>query len=82
MLTNASLLTRYGALTMLARWTDLATPRPRALWLVVPQLHANQGPVIDSRPLPLAAPGQYVSLAGDWVDAQRHLNDPLEGSTA
>lgn len=81
-LTDASLLTRYGTLTMLARWTDLATPRPRALWLVVPQLHANQGPVIDGRPLPLAAPGQFVSLAGDWIDTQRHLNDPLEGSTA
>lgn len=81
-LTDASLLTRYGALTMLARWTDLATSRPRALWLMVPQLHANQGPVIDGRPLPLAAPGQYVALAGDWIDTQRHLHDPLEGSSA
>lgn len=84
-LTDASLLTRYGALAMLARWTDLATPRKRALWLVVPQLHANHGPVVDGKSLPLASPSQFVSLPGEWLDSQRHASDTgdaREGSTA
>ncbi len=27
----------------------------------------SQGAVIDTRPLPLAAPGQFLRLDGDWL---------------
>ena len=77
-LTDASLLARHDALGLLAEWMDLATTRPTALWLVVPQLHANNGPMVDGQPLPLAAPSQFVPVTQDWVDAQRPA---LEGST-
>ena len=78
-LTEPALLARYDAVkSILGPWLDLATSRPRAFWLVVPQLHANQGAVVDGRPLPLAAPGQFVRVDRDWLDARR----TLEGSTA
>lgn len=70
-LTDASLLARHDALDLLAHWIDLATPRPSALWLLVPQVHANIGAIIDGRPLPLAAPSQFVPVSKDWIDAQR-----------
>lgn len=79
LLTDAGLLVRYDALkSTLGPWLDLATPRRRALWLVVPQLYASQGAIVDGRPLPLAAPGQFVRLNADWIDARR----TREGSTA
>jgi len=37
---------------------------------VVPQLRGSYGPVIDRRPLPLAAPGQYLELDQDWIVEQ------------
>ena len=60
LLTDASPLARYDALSLLSRWSDLSSPRPQAIWLVVPQLMGNHGPVVDGRPVPLAAPGQFV----------------------
>ncbi|MEN0072421.1 MAG: hypothetical protein AAGC63_15695, partial [Propionicimonas sp.] len=71
-LTEASLLRRYDALGSLSRWMDLATPRSRALWLVVPQLHANLGPLVDGRPLPLSSPNQFINIPSEWVDSRRH----------
>jgi len=70
LLTEAAPLARYGHLATLSRWTDLATPRAQAVWLLVPQLHATQGAVVDTRPLPLAAPGQYLRLDADWLDSR------------
>lgn len=70
LLTEAAPLARYGHLSTLSRWTDLATPRTQAVWLLVPQLHATQGAVVDTRPLPLAAPGQYLRLDADWLDSR------------
>lgn len=78
LLTDASLLARHDALGILAEWLDLATPRPTALWLVVPQLHANIGPMIDGHPLALTAPSQFVPVPKDWIDTHRPA---LEGST-
>lgn len=63
LLLDAEPLARYGRIARLSRWTDLSAPRGRALWLVVPQLHANQGSMLDGRPLPLAAPGQFVPVS-------------------
>ena len=51
---------------MLARWTDLAAPRPQAVWLLVPQLPGTQGAVVDGRPSPLAAPGQLLRMDTEW----------------
>ncbi|MBL8931663.1 MAG: BREX system serine/threonine kinase PglW [Kineosporiaceae bacterium] len=66
---EASPLARYDAMGLLARWTDLSASRARAVWLLVPQLGANQGAVLDGRPVPLAAPNQFVPLDTEWVDA-------------
>lgn len=68
LLTEASPLARYDNVGLLARWTDLAAPRERAVWLLIPQFAANQGPLLDGRPVPLAAPNQFVALDTDWVD--------------
>jgi len=68
-LTEAAPLARYGHLGMLSRWSDLASPRAEAAWLLVPQLLGNQGAVIDGRPIPLAAPGQFLRLDAEWIDA-------------
>ncbi len=70
LLTEVGPLARYGHLTMLADRADLATRRRQAIWLVVPQLPDNQGPVIDGRALPLAAPGQFYRLDLDSLRSE------------
>ena len=67
LLTDVSTLARYGHLNLLAPRADLATRRPQAIWVLVPQLDGNRGPVLDGRPIPLAAPGQFVRLDADWL---------------
>jgi hypothetical protein len=67
LLTEASPLARYERLSVLSRWTDLAAPRGQAVWLLVPQLSGNTGAMVDGRPLPLAAPGQFVRLDEEWL---------------
>ena len=71
LLTDPSLLARYDGLGVLSDWMDLATPRPTALWLVVPQLPGVSGPMVDGQPLALTAPNQYVPVTRDWIDAHR-----------
>lgn len=75
LLTEASPLARYDNVGLLARWSDLGISRRRAVWLVVPQLGANQGAMLDGRPVPLAAPSQFVALDMEWIDS-------LAGATA
>jgi serine/threonine protein kinase len=70
LLTELAPLARYGHLDMLSRWTDLAAPRPQAIWVLVPQLPGTQGAIIDKRPLPLAAPGQFFRLDVGWIDSK------------
>lgn len=70
-LVDAALLARFDALGELAPWLDLATPRPTAVWLVVPQLPASWGALVDGRPLPLTAPSQFVTVPLDWIDLHR-----------
>ncbi|PRY37175.1 serine/threonine protein kinase [Geodermatophilus tzadiensis] len=67
LLVEAAPLARYDQLALLSRWTDLAAPRQQAIWLLVPQLSGNTGAMIDGRPLPLAAPGQFVRLDEEWL---------------
>ncbi|RLQ04570.1 BREX system serine/threonine kinase PglW [Micromonospora sp. BL1] len=78
LLTDASPLARYGNMALLTRWTDLAAPRRRAVWLLVPQLNGNHGPVIDGRPVPLAAPNQFVNLDNEWIDSTAALSAAAE----
>ena len=66
-------LARYDHLGVLSRWTDLTSARRQAVWLVVPQLLGSQGAVIDTRPLPLAAPGQFLRLDSDWLRSRPAL---------
>lgn len=66
-LVEASPLARYDRLSSLSRWTDLAAPRGQAVWLLVPQLSGNTGAMVDGRPLPLAAPGQFLRLDEEWL---------------
>ena len=73
LLTDVATLARYGHLNLLASRADLATRRPQAIWMLVPQLDGNRGPVIDGRPIPLAAPGQFLRLDADWLGRPRPL---------
>ena len=75
-LTEIAPLARYGHLAMLSRWTDLAARRPQAIWVIVPQLPGSVGAIIDKRPLPLAAPGQFFRLDAEWIDA--HPKSPAD----
>jgi hypothetical protein len=68
LLTEIAPLARYGHVAILSRWADLAARRPQAIWVLVPQLLGNQGALIDRRPLPLAAPGQFFRLDNEWID--------------
>ena len=67
LITEAAPLARYGHLATLSRWTDLAAPRPTAIWLLVPQLHGTTGGLVDGKPLPLGAPGQFIQLDEEWL---------------
>jgi hypothetical protein len=69
LLTEIAPLGRYGHLTLLSRWADLGVRRPQAIWVIVPQLSASRGAIIDRRPLPLAAPGQFFRLDAEWLAA-------------
>jgi len=70
LLTELAPLARYGHLAMLSRWADLTARRPQAIWALVPQMSGSQGPIIDRRPLPLAAPGQFFRLDPGWIDSR------------
>lgn len=67
LLTDVSPLARYGHLNVLSEWADLATRRPQAIWVLVPQLAGSYGALIDRTPLPLAAPAQYLRLDPEWI---------------
>ena len=76
LLTDVAPLARYGHLNILGPWADLATSRPQAIWVLVPQLAGTNGPLVDRRPLPLAAPGQFMRLDPDWIAAQARVPVP------
>lgn len=70
-LTDLGPLAQYGHVGRLARWTDIAAARPGAIWALVPQLAGQSGAIIDGRPLPLAAPGQFLVLDIGWLTEVR-----------
>lgn len=60
-LTEVSPLARYGHLDMLASLSDLAAPRRRPVWIVLPQLRGQTGALVDRKPIQLGSPGgQFV----------------------
>jgi serine/threonine protein kinase len=79
LLTDVAPLARYNHLNILGPWADLATRRTQAIWVLVPQLAGNTGPIIDRRPLPLAAPGQFMRLASEWINAHALTPAAAEG---
>ncbi len=80
LLTEVAPLARYGHLAILALRADLSIPRRQAVWVMVPQLPGNQGAVVDGRPLPLAAPGQFFRLGSEWIGAQPRV--PVTGGSS
>lgn len=83
LLTELSPLARYGHLSRLSRWTDLGVGRQRAMWALVPQLPGNTGAVIDTKPLPLSAPGQFLRLDAEWFAAtEDRATEDREGEPA
>lgn len=69
LLTEAAPLARYGHAHVLRRLSDLAVARGQAVWLVVPQLAANQGPLLDGVPVQ-TSPNQFVRFDHIWVDTK------------
>lgn len=69
LLTEVSPLARYGHAQILRRLSDLAVARGQAVWLVVPQLAANQGPPLDGVPVQ-TSPNQFVRIDHIWVDTK------------
>lgn len=64
--TEVSPLARYGHLDVLATLSDLAAPRRRPVWVILPQLRGQTGALVDRKPIQLGAPsGQFVM----WVPA-------------
>lgn len=60
-LTEVSPLARYGHLDVLAKLSDLAAPRCRPVWIVLPQLRGQTGALVDRKPIQLGSPGgQFV----------------------
>ncbi|OBA74845.1 protein kinase, partial [Mycolicibacterium elephantis] len=65
-LTEVSPLARYGHLDLLATLSDLAAPRRRPVWVVLPQLRGQVGALVDRKPIQLGSPGGQFVL---WREA-------------
>lgn len=74
MLVEAAPLARYGHMDVLTRWTDMTTPRARAVWLVAPLARNTSGSLLDGAPIPLGSPGQYLRVDARWEPP----NDPVD----
>ena len=64
-LTEPSPLARYGHLKLLTQLSDFAAPRRRAVWLILPQLRGQHGPLVDREPLQLGSHGQFLMWKQD-----------------
>jgi len=74
LLSEIAPLARYGHIATLSQWADLGVRRRQAIWVLVPQLSGNRGAIIDKRPLPLAAPGQFFRLDAEWIDSRQNVS--------
>lgn len=67
-LTEVSPLARYGHLDLLATLSDLAAPRRRPVWVVLPQLRGQVGALVDRKPIQLGSPGGQFVLWREALD--------------
>ncbi|MCY1230245.1 hypothetical protein D9M72_426510 [compost metagenome] len=82
LIVEASPLVRYGHADLIRHWSDLATPRGQAVWVILPQVRANQGPLLDGVSVQ-TSPNQYLRVETAWIDAQTDLIPAaVEGATA
>jgi serine/threonine protein kinase len=77
-LTEISPLARYDRLEVLAELSDLAAPRRRPVWVVLPQLRGQVGALVDRKPIQLGSPGGQFVL---WQEA-RDLVPAGDGGSA
>ena len=71
LLTDASILGRYGQQHWLADLADLAGDRPAARWLLVPHHDSGGPPTLDAQvPTPLGADG-YLVINGEFLAARQ-----------
>ena len=75
LLTEVAPLARYGHLNMLGPWADLATRRPQAIWVLVPQLAGSTAPSSTGGRCRLPRPAQFMRLDPDWIAA--HARAPV-----
>ena len=65
-LTEVTPLARYGQLDAIARWSDLAAARRRPVWLILPQMRRQLGPLVNGKAIQLSSPGgQFVTWSVD-----------------
>ncbi len=76
-LTEVSPLARYGQLDILAKLSDLAAPRRRPVWVVLPQLRGQVGALVDRKPIQLGSPGGQFVL---WRQAPELVPAVVRGS--
>ena len=78
LIVEAAPLVRYGHGDLIRRWSDLATPRGQAVWIVLPQFGANQGPLLDGFSVQ-SSPNQFVRVDPTWIDDP---DNAVTGTTA
>lgn len=59
-LTEPSPFARYGHLQLLTQLSDFTAKRQRPVWLILPQLRGQHGPLVDREPLQLGSHGQFL----------------------
>lgn len=80
LLAEASPLARYGHVDLLKRWSDMTLPRGQAVWVVLPQTDANQGPLLDGSPV-LTSPNQFLAIDSAWISSRTASPALYEGVT-
>jgi serine/threonine protein kinase len=83
-LTDLSTLAAYGQLEVLSSWTDLTTPPPHAVWVLVPQRDeagGRPGSKVDGTRLPINSPEQFAQIDDTEVaallSAAAHTDDSI-----
>lgn len=74
-LTEISPLARYGHLDVLAKLSDLAAPRRRPVWVVLPQLRGQHGALVDRKPIQLGSPGGQFIIWRPTADLVPEVDD-------
>ncbi|ASN19312.1 hypothetical protein CGK93_06120 [Arthrobacter sp. YN] len=78
---EASPLARYGHTDILRHWSDLATGRGQAVWVILPQVGASRGPLLDGVSVQ-TSPNQYLRVDTAWIDTPTNLIPAaVEGAT-